>query len=506
MKSLLSILAIIFIAVPDISSIDLLPDAIGFFFLYEALSVPSEFSSKLSETRSMFFKLMLLSAADLVVSYLISTDDTSMVLLCAFCFGIAEAVMMYIAFDGLVDGMVYLGTLFPAVGVYMPERKRSLERYSAKIDKKLRKFASRELEKGTVIPESDIISKRDELIAKRSGKSLGRFIKHTHLFIILRTALNILPEFTALSSYEYAGDVNAFNVNIADFRGLFVTLAVFVSAIVAVFWSISAVRYVNGIKRDKPFISAMYGAYNSDIRTNFGFLQYKRYKTALIILSVGVFFSLDFIIDHINMIPDFISAAVFVIFWLMFFKKRTKTDVQGLVSSAVYLIFSVIQWVAVKRFIVRFDDFTRTMKSDKAFTGHIILCVLTVVAESLFVLVMYFVYKKLKQIIVEHTGYVTKEGESDAYSNKLHSQLCRSNKHVFVFSIVTAVVSTAYMILVGINKGVEAMENNVKYVFYVPVFESIATVLTIVGIMYIIYTIKIISDVSDGLDERYKLD
>lgn len=506
MKSLLSILAIIFIAVPDISSIDLLPDAIGFFFLYEALSVPSEFSSKLSETRSIFFKLMLLSAADLLVSYLISTDDASMVLLCAFCFGIAEAVMMYIAFDGLIDGMVYLGTLFPAVGVYMPERKRSLERYSAKIEKKLRKFAAREREKGIVILESDIIAKRDELVAKRSDKLLGRFVKHTHRFIILRAVLNILPEFTALSSYEYAGNVNSYNVNIADFRGLFVTLAVFVSAIIAVFWAVAAISYINGIKRDKPFISAMYAAYNSDVRTNFGFLQYKHCKTALVVLGVGVFFSLDFIIDHINVLPDFISAAVLVIFWLMFFGKRTKTDIQGLISSAVYLIFSVIQWVAVKRFIIRFDDFTRTMKSDKAFTGHIILCVLTVVTEVLFVIAMYFVYKKLNRIISEHTGYITKEGESDEYSNKLHSQLSRSNKRAFVFSIIMAVVSTAYMILVGINKGVEAMEDNVKYVFYVPVFESIATVLTIVGIMYIIYTIKTISDVSDGLDERYKLD
>lgn len=506
MKAIFAIIAIIFIAVPDISAIDLLPDVLGFFFLYVAVTVPSEFSNKLAGARSLIFKLMLLSAADLVVSYITPSDDTTMILLCSFCFGIAEAVMMYIAFDGIIDGMVYLGTLFPAVGVYMPERKRPLERYQKRIEKKLRRFAEREMKKGVIISESDIIEKRDELVMKRSDKSLGKFIKKTHIFIILKTALNILPEFSSLSSYEYSGNVGAYNVNIADFRGLFVTLAVFVSAVIAVFWACTAIRYVNGIKRDKPFILAMNSAYTNEVKNNFGLLQYKQYKTALVVLSVGIVLSVDFVVDHINVIPDFLSAAALLVFWLMFIRKRTKTDVCGLVASIVYTVFSVVQWTAVKRFIIRFDDFTRTMKSDEAFVRHIILCVITLITEAAFVAVMYFVYKKLKSIIFDHTGYVTKDGESDAYSNKLHEKLAATNKRAFIFSSVTAVVSVAYMILVGINKGVEAMEDNIKYVFYVPVFESIATVLTIVGIIYCIFNVKFVSDVSDGLDERYKLD
>lgn len=506
MKAFFAIVAIIFIAVPDISAIDLLPDVLGFFFLYVAVTVPSEFSSKLAGARSLIFKLMLLSAADLVVSYITPAEDTTMILLCSFCFGITEAVMMYIAFDGIIDGMIYLGTLFPAVGVYMPERKRPLERYQKRIEKKLRRFAEREMKNGVVVSECDIIEKRDELVAKRSDKSLSKFIKQTHIFIILKTALNILPEFSSLSSYEYSGNVGTYNVNIADFRGLFITLAVFVSLVIAVFWSCKAIRYVNGIKRDKPFIDAMYNAYTSDVKNNFGLLQYKQYKTALVVLSIGIVLSLDFIVDHINIIPDFLSAAAFLIFWLMFIRRRTKTDVCGLVASIIYTVLSVVQWAEVKHFIVRFDDFTRTMKSDEAFWRHIILCVITFVTEAAFVAVMYFICKKLKSVIFEHTGYLTKDGESDSYSVKLHEKLAATSKRAYIFSVFTAVVSVAYMILVGINKGVEAMENNIKYVFYVPVFESIATVLTIVGVVYCIYTVKFISDVSDGLDERYKLD
>lgn len=506
MKALLAIIAVIFIAVPDISAIDLLPDALGFFLLYTALAVPSEFSNKLADARTLLFKLMLLSAADFAVSSVITSDDLTMVLLIAFCFGIAEAVMMYIVFDGIIDGMVYLGTNFPAVGVYMPERERVLIRYRTRIEKRLRVVASREAEKGRIISEEDIKSKTDELTAKRSDKSLSRFIKRTHRFIVLRAALNILPEFTALSAYEYEGDVGSYNVNIADFRGLFVTLAVFVSAVIAVFWAASAIRYVNGIRRDKPFITSIYKAYNSGVKTNFGLLQYKLHKAALVVLAVGIVLSLDFVIDHINIIPDFISAAAFVIFWLMFIRKRTKTDVAGFAVSIAYAVFAAIQWIAVKSFIVRFDDFTRTMKSDEAFKAHIMLCILTFIAEVLFVCVMYFIYKKLKGIIFDHTGFLTKEGESDAYSVKLHERLSRANVRIFIFSVITAVASVAYMILVGINKGVEAMEDNIKYVFYVPVFESIATVVLIINTIYIIFAVKHVSDVSDGLDERYKLD
>lgn len=506
MKALLAVVAIIFIAVPDISAVDLLPDALGFFLLYTALSVPSEFSNKLAETRTLLFKLMLVSALDFVVSSVITSDDLTMVLLIAFCFGIAEAVMMYLVFDGIIDGMVYLGTRFPAVGVYMPERKRVLARYRSRIEKKLRLIADREAKKGRIVPESDIIAKADELTAKKSDRSLTKFIKHTHRFIILRAALNILPEFTALSSYEYEGDVGAYNVNIADFRGLFIVLAVFVSAIIAVFWAVSAIRYVNGIRHDKPFIETMYAEYNSGVKTNFGLLQYKLHKAALVVLSAGIVLSLDFVIDHINVIPDFLSAAAFVIFWLMFMRKRTKTDICGLVFSLLYAGFSIVQWLSVKGFIARFDDFTRTMKSDEAFKWHIVLCILTLIAEVMFTTVLYFVYKKLQSIIYEHTGYLTKEGESDAYSQKLHRSLSKTNVRTFAFSVVTAVASVAYMILVGINKGVEAMEDNIKYVFYVPVFESIATVVMIINIVYIIYSVKHVSDVSDGFDERYKLD
>ncbi len=506
MKALFALIAIVFIAVPDISAIDLLPDALGFFLLYLALSVPSEFSNKLSDTRTLLFKLMLVAALDFTVSQFVSSDDPTMILLLSFCFGIIEAVMMYMVFDGIIDGTVYLGTLFPAVGVYMPERERKLRRYREKTEKRLRRIAEREAQRGRTVSEDDIISKLDELTAKRSSKSLTKFIKLTHRFIILRAALNILPEFTALSSYEYEGNVGSYNTNIVDFRGLFVTFAVFITAIAATFWAVYAFRYVNGIKRDKVFITAMYDAYSGSVKTNFGLQQYKLHKASLIVLSIGLGLSLDFIIDHINIIPDFISAAFLIIFWLIFMQRRTKTDVYGLISSSLYACLASAQWLAVKGFITKFDDFTRTMKSDEAFYMHIGLCLLTLIAEAAFVLTVYFICKKLSSIIVDHTGFLTKEGESDAYSKKLHEKLSTANRLAFIFSVINAAASVAYMILVGINKGVEAMQDGIKYVFYVPVFEGIATVVLIINILYIIFTVKHVSDVSDGLDERYKLD
>ncbi len=503
MKALLAVIAIVFIAVPDISAIDILPDAVGFLLLYLALSVPSEFSNKLSDKRTQLFKLVLVAAADFTVSQLVSSDDTTMILLIAFCFDTVEAAMLYMIFDGIVDGMIYLGTLFPAVGIYMPERNRVLDRYRAKTEKRLRFQVARAAEKGIAVPEEQLTEKLEELVAKKKDKSLSKFIKKTHRFIVLRAALNILPEFTALSSYEHEGDVGSYNFNIADFRGMFVTLAVFASAIIAVAWSVSAIRYVNGIKRDKPFIEAMYSAYNNVVKSNFGLQQYKRHKASLTVLSVGLGLSLDFVVDHINIIPDFISAAFLCVFWLMFIQNRTKRDVCGLAASAVYGLLAAIQWYFVKGFITRFDDFTRTMKSEEALIGHIVLCVITLFAEVAFVFVTYCIYKKLGGIITEHTGFVTHEGESDAYSQKLHTRLTKANKWAFAVSVVNAAASLAYMILVGINKGVEAMQDGVKYIFYVPVFEGIASLVLIINVCYIIFTVKHVSDVSDGLDERY---
>ncbi len=505
MAILFAVIAVIALAVPDVSILDFLPDAIGCLLLYLAIATPSEFSSKLDESRTLLFKLTLVTAGDAIVSSFVSSDDATMILLVSFCFGIAEAAMLYTLTEKLFDGMVYLGTSFPAKGIYYPANEKKLERYRQRLTKKYEGYAARMREKGKAISSGSVKYTVDTLVAKRSDRSLSKLIKRTRRFFILRAAFNILPEFTALSSFGYEGTVDSYNVNLASFRGLFVVFAVFFSAIIGAVWLVSILRYINGIRRDTEFRRAMREAYERDVLSNAGLVTYKRLKLALVILGVGIVLSIDFIIDHINFIPDALSAAAILIFWLTFLREKKK-PIKEIAVTAVYGAMALVYWLYVRGYIERFYDFVRTMKSEEAMRSYIVCCILSAAAEALFVLVMYYVTKKLTCIVYENTGFVSTGGEFDTYSEKLHERLAGATKKVFVFSAVTAFISVAYQILLGINKGVEAMENGVKYIVYVPVFEGIASLSLLVSVIYVIFTVKHVSDVSDGLDERYKLD
>ena len=95
MAFVFAIIAVICFASPDISAIDFLPDVVGCLLLYFALSVPSEFSSKLVDARAMLFKLILVTGADFIISIFLSSDDPTMIPLMSVCFGSAEAIMFY---------------------------------------------------------------------------------------------------------------------------------------------------------------------------------------------------------------------------------------------------------------------------------------------------------------------------------------------------------------------------------------------------------------------------
>ncbi len=504
MAIIFAVIGMVFFAVPDISVIDILPDVIACLLLYFALSVPSEFSSKLVEARTTVLKLTFITGADLIISSMISYDDPTMILLVSFCFGLAEAFMLYISVEKIFDGLSYLGTRFPAKGIYFPMSEKKREKYSEKLFKTYEKAAVRLAEKGKTVSAEYIKERVEYKTAQKSDTALKKLIRKTHWFIIIRAALNILPEFTALSSYSYQGDVNAAVFDIARFRGLFVVFAVFLSAVAGIIWLISIIKYLIGIKRDKPFIDAMMAAYKSDVTANSGLLYYRRMRLATLLLSLGVVLSFDFTLDHINMIPDFITPAFMILFWLCFIRDKKKPIVP-IAMSLAYAVFAAVQWFLVKWYIGEFYDFTRTLKNERAMTMYIVCCVLTLIAEVLYVFMLRPAFKRINGVIYESTGFLTQKGESDDYSKKLHDRLAKQNNIAMLFSIVTAVTSVAYMILLGINKGVEAMQEGVVYITYVPVFESIGVLQMMVNVLYIIYTVKHLSDVKDGLDERYDL-
>lgn len=524
MPIIAAVIAVIIFANPYISVLDLLPDVFGCLLIWYATSHVEFFSPKIEEARRLWLKLALLTGGDLILSSVIPANDETMRLLFVFVFRIAEGVMMFLAGRETFDGIMYLGTKFDGVGIYMHDSKRKTERIEKKEEAEREKLA-RILEREREKYERDTADGVDE---KQRSRATGRYraavakisadenrvhrekdgiaaLTHSLLiFVIVKTAMCVLPEFTVLSSHENRGDVTSgYDLNIANYKGMFISLGFLVALVVSIFWLVRVLRYINGIARDRTFMAEVKEKYAEFTRTHVELYTCRRVTASLIVLGLGLVFTFDFFFDYKNFVPDFIAACLFLVFFLII-PHGKKPNILGISLSAAYAVMSAAQWIYLLRYIDNFTDFTHTSSSDAAFAGYIVCCVLTALSELLFAALIVLVFREVATIINSHTGYMSDIGETDERTTYLRELLTKHNKRSFVFAMITAAASIVYMISVGINKRVLVEDETLKYYIYLPRFESMGAINTVISILFIAMTVKLISDIYDAVKERYK--
>ena len=525
MSILAVIIAVIIFANPYLSVIDIFPDVIGCMLIWYALRRVEFFSPKLEEARAIWLKLAFITAADALVSFLIiSSNDQTMILLDVFVFRTSEAVMMYLAATKTFDGTVYLGTKFDGDGIYMRESKRRAERRTKRenaAQSRINMMLDRERERY----ERETAACRDEEQRRRATERYKRVIarlsadanrtrktrdivtvlsRATRIFIVIRTLLCVLPEFTVLSSYQYLGNVTSgVGFDISRYRPLFIILGFFVSAVAGVIWLVFMLRYIGGIRRDKQFCVSIREAFNEYAVGHDTHFTCRRLITALLFLSIGVILTLDLNIDHKNFIPDYAAAAFFIFFFLTLFHD-IKTAKRGIILSAIYGAASVAKAIMIADFIGKYDDFTRTYNSAEAQSSHLLCCLITLAAEIVFIALAVTVFSTLKEIITSHTGITLDDGQMTTSSVTARKALNKSNKRMLILAVISSAASVAWMIVIGINKQVIVANEFGERVDYVPVFTPISIVTVIITLVFIVYAVKYISDLTDEIKERYR--
>ncbi len=524
MSIIAAVIAVLIFANPYISVLDLLPDFLGCLLILYATSHVEVFSPKIEEARRLWMKLAFLTGADAMLAGIVPSNDGAMRLLFVFVFRISEGAMLYLAATKTFDGIMYLGTKFDAKSVYAPasDRKRKkLELRERNEQEKLAAILDREREKYERGTAEDIDEEHRHRATERYRAVVAKIsadankkrrvkdgiaaLSHSMLiFSIVRTAMCVLPEFSALSSFDNRGDVTSGNdLNIANYRFMFISLGFIVALIVSVFWAVRVIRYIAGISRDKLFIREVREKYAEFAKTHTDLFVCRKIMLSLVILGIGVVLTLDFFVDNINYIPDFAAAVFFLLFFVIMSRKE-KINVPGIIVSAALAAASVAQWLYLIDYIDKFTDFTRTAGSDKAFSGYIVCCVLTAVCEILFAAAAVIVFRELTSVINFHTGYKSEIGELDDRTKYLRATLRKQNVRSLVFAVISAAASVVYMISLGFNKQVLVEDETLKYYIYVPKFESMGAIDMVVAIVYIALTVKFISDIYDAVRERYK--
>ncbi len=425
MGFLLIALSPLFLFNPDIAVFDLLPDVIGYSLLSLGMSSLSYLNHHFEESAKRFHRMVALSAARLafvlVLFGLVNTvDRPTTMLLGNFVFGVLELMTLLPAYHHLFEGLIYAGSR-TGVG-------KSI----------FRQTAANKL-------WSLIIKRKSEFDERNTAVSVTEsFSFTTAVFAVLKVTLNVLPEFTVLTEHsEKTADLYAY-------VWLFRVAAVLIGAVIGALWLLLALRYYVGVLRDREFVDALHTQYMRQVYPNKDLFVAKRYKLGSFFLLLGVMLSIDLpMMEGVNILPDVLCAAC-LIAGVLALRHYAATWKASVAMLAAYAVASVTDFYwQIRYFKIEGFKAEAALNGAEATDAHIVSVVLSAICAVLFVLSMLGVLGCLRDMIRAHTGFEIKHTDMQTYGrmSALHKQLIRGLVPVLVMSVICAVGSVVYTVM-----------------------------------------------------------
>lgn len=524
MSILFMMLSAVIFANPFAATLDILPDAVGCILMWFSLRRAELFSPELQTAQRSWLRLLALTLADMFCVYgnVFQRDDLVGVLIIVFVFRISEGILLYLAIMHTMDGGLYLGTKFDATGIYLPysgKKRLALEAREAAREEKLDLTLSRERERYECETQPGVSARRQRYATERyrrktaklssmmhnikSGDRLGALSRTTLTFIIVRTAACVLPEFSTIA---YISTLRpGVQVALADFRDLFVYFGIMISLVFGIIWLCKMLDYINKIRRDKQFISDINDAYEEHRRGHAELYACKSASFSMILFAAAAILTIDPFIDDKNYLPDYLSAAVFVIFFLFMWHEK-KLMFTGIAASVLYGAAAFIEDMTVRGYINEFKDFTRTYIDPDAKTAHMWCSIATAATEALFIAVLILVIASCRKVIEKHTGYEREDGGRDDGTVELREKLRHETVVTFILGALSAACSVIYMISLGFNERVIVSDEGFSDVpVYYPTFPQGWMLSLIMSIIFFVYVIKFVADLRDAVGNKAAL-
>lgn len=200
---------------PIISLYDILPDFIGYLLLFSALREVSHLEGRMEDAQSKLIWLAAFSALRLTLALVFYDAQNSFKLLACFSLAVVELAAFLMWSASFFSGLEYL-----------------LNRNDG-----------------------------ENIVGKLSNV---RFL--TVLFFIVRTACNLIPEFSSLLEDAAMTDItNASRyLALAGGKNLFILLGIVVVLVLGGFWLTGTLRFMRQASGDKPFADALHRRYGEE--------------------------------------------------------------------------------------------------------------------------------------------------------------------------------------------------------------------------------------------------
>lgn len=427
----------VFFFLPNLSIIDILPDFLGCIMIIIGLNKLADLTPGLYDARRAFIKVLYVHIAKFLLMFTVpffgnQNGGDGYVLIFSFSFAVLDFLYTLPAFKMLLNGFVYLG---------------------------------------------------DRTNASILFKNQSEFSTLTSAFIVTKAILAFLPDLSFISNPESSNVVSLTDgFYISNYKTLLVGANFLITTLLGVVWLVYAVKYFNGIKNDKILMSALVERYKTEILPKEGLFIRRTIKLAFTFIMIGGFLMTDFLVDLVNVIPDFLGAMFFLFAALILRKHNKVTPI--LFSSSIFLITAIISWSYLCVFAVEFPS-VNIWTNIEAYNSFVYVAITNTIKYFAKAIFVYTLFITLKNIINLHTGSSVNELHSISIATKRkQDELKKNNIFILIFGVFSCVSGV-------IRTGI---------LFNYPSFGVIDVA---INVIYAIYLVKFLTNINDAVEYRY---
>ena len=388
------IAGIFFLFDPFINITDILPDFIGYLLILRGIAKMADIEYKMLLAKTKLTHALAVSVGRYCVMLLglISDFDNTLILLFTFSFAVLECFFIIPAFNAFFDALGYLQLRYSPSGV----------------------------------------SSGTENAAKLSP-----------IFLAVRSACAVLPEFTALKTdYGYVT-----SEGITDFTGTIRTMLIIICASASLVFGIVWLGQMRGalrvIRENKPFIECLEVKFETEVLPDETKAIKKAVKAFWRLWLAGTFFLLFISIDFHYIIPDFVFG-VFAFFAFTCAAKYTenlkKTKMLCVAFSAVMLVEYVLLW----RYSTRLGGYIFPYETNGFWGFYIPYAVFCVIGCALLIAIFARGRRTMENLLSDCVGYrIYTDVQREKKDGVRRNALAVRTKRLYVKSVIFAAASTA---------------------------------------------------------------
>ena len=432
----LLIVAAWFLFNPNVTILDILPDAVAYALILYTLRHVTAFVPYMQEAADAFRKLFYVSLIKIPALFimLVMASQRITIALFSLSFAVVELVFLFPAFTHLFEGLYYLGQRFECTAAIRCEG-----------------FPRRVETVRTV----------------------------TYLFLAIRALLSTLPDFVFLLEYD---PLTGKGMTITNTQYAFVLTVAFLFALaMGIVWLTAILHYLRGLAKDEGIL-ALTPPGDVDMMNR----ESKRFQLSIpyFLFAVAAILSIDFVADNSSVLPDYLCASVFVVLSILFYRGEKRENLLTLYFSFLHLAATVAFEIFYSRFYARFSasDLSRVPEADAAYLPVILTSALK---EILFVAVLFLLGFAIRRF---YSRYDVPEVPKSAYEERLLVEYRRAtawqNGLCAGFAIATAALSVLDIILARSSSKVDMHPGFGGGAYYLPVAASLWIIVLVLNIAF----------------------